>query len=136
MTEVITDEAPGKTDHVTVSRQIHHPIKQVWQVLVTGAGAEALLGQGARLGEKGHTWRSSAGTHGVVRSFHPLEQIRFSWHAGEDAPATIVEVRLSPVDEDQTLIELSQCHLYDGLSPEAAERRLEAALARIETDAF
>ena len=76
---------------VTVSRSVSQPIKQFWKLLVTREGAEALLGPGGELGDKGDSWHAADGTYGVIRSYHPLEQIRFSWHAAEEAPTTIVE---------------------------------------------
>lgn len=136
MTEVITEEADGKTNTVVVSRQVSHPIKKVWDVLMTGEGAEALLGPGATLGDKGHTWESTNGTHGAVRSFHPLEEIRFSWHASEDAPATWIDLRLRPAGDDATVLELAHTRLYDDLDRAEVERRLAAALARIDNDAL
>src|SRR5665647_3335964 len=90
MTELIESETKDTT--LVVSRAVSHPIKSVWTTLLSPAGMEALLGQGGQLGDKGDSWRAADGTYGVTRSFHPLEQIRFSWHKDEDSPRTLVLV--------------------------------------------
>ena len=72
---------------------------EVWQHLISPAGTEALLGDGARLGSKGEPWHAADGTHGVVRSYHPLEQIRVSWHPDEDGPLSMLDVQLHPEGE-------------------------------------
>ncbi|KGN36737.1 SRPBCC domain-containing protein [Knoellia subterranea] len=68
----------------------------VWTHLTSTAGAEALLGEGARFGSKGEPWRAGDGSHGVVRSFHPIEQVRVTWHPHEDGPLSMLDVQLSP----------------------------------------
>ena len=99
---------------VTVSRSVSQPVKEIWKLLVTREGAEALLGAGGELGDKGDSWHAADGTYGVIRSYHPLEQIRFSWHAAEEAPKTIVEVDLSASD-DGTRVEIRHEHIPDVL---------------------
>ncbi len=84
---------------VEVSRTIQASPDRVWQLMTSPTGSAALLGDGAVLGAKGETWRTADGPHGVVRSYHPLEQLRVSWHADDDAPASLVEVDLRPTGE-------------------------------------
>ncbi|HEX5969187.1 MAG TPA: SRPBCC domain-containing protein, partial [Intrasporangium sp.] len=43
---------------------------------------------------KGEPWHSADGPCGVLRSYHPLEQIRVSWHPHEDGPLSIVDLQL------------------------------------------
>ncbi|MBB2987096.1 SRPBCC family protein [Terracoccus luteus] len=88
---------------VHVSREVGAPVEQVWQHLISTAGTEALLGPGARLGGKGESWRSTDGPHGVVRSYHPIEQLRVSWHADDDAPASLVDLHLVDAGESTTV---------------------------------
>ena len=78
---------------------------QVWEHLISPAGTEALLGDGARLGNKGEPWHAADGTHGVVRSYHPLENVRVSWHPDEDGPLSMLDVQLHP-DGDGTRLDL------------------------------
>jgi uncharacterized protein YndB with AHSA1/START domain len=115
---------------VTVSRSVSQPVKEVWKLLVTREGAEALLGVGGELGDKGDSWHAADGTFGVVRSYHPLEQIRFSWHPAEETPPTIVEVDLS-ADDSGTRLEITQRHIPTYFDAAALTRRWEAALDRI-----
>jgi uncharacterized protein YndB with AHSA1/START domain len=89
---------------VEISRTIPAPPDQVWQLMTSAPGSAALLGEGAVLGGKGETWRTSEGPHGVVRSYHPLEQLRVSWHADDDAPASLVEMDLRPDGEGTQLV--------------------------------
>jgi uncharacterized protein YndB with AHSA1/START domain len=84
---------------VEVSRTIQASPDRVWQLMTSPIGSAALLGDGAVLGAKGETWRTAGGAHGVVRSYHPVEQLRVSWHADDDAPASLVEVDLRPTGE-------------------------------------
>lgn len=119
---------------VTVSRSVSQPVKEVWKLLVTREGAEALLGVGGELGDKGDSWHAADGTFGVVRSYHPLEQIRFSWHPAEETPPTIVEVDLS-VEEAGTRLEITHQHIPTYFDTAALARRWEAALDRLATAA-
>jgi uncharacterized protein YndB with AHSA1/START domain len=99
-------KSDGKTDlHVVeITRTIPASPDQLWQLMTSPPGAAALLGDGAVLGGKGETWRTSDGPHGVVRSYHPLEQLRVSWHADDDAPASVVEMDLRPDGEGTELV--------------------------------
>jgi uncharacterized protein YndB with AHSA1/START domain len=115
---------------VTVSRSVSLPVKDVWKLLATREGAEALLGQGGELGDKGDSWHAADGTFGVVRSYHPLEQIRFSWHAAEEAPKTIVEVDLA-ADEDGTKLEITHQNIPSYFDAAAISRKWESALERL-----
>ena len=134
MTELIESETKDTT--LVVSRAVSHPIKSVWNTLLSPAGMEALLGQGGQLGDKGDSWRAADGTYGVTRSFHSLEQIRFSWHKDEDSPRTIVDVHLISQDADSTLIEIRHEHVGTDLDPAELEQRWLAALDRISKDAL
>ncbi|MBN9105331.1 MAG: SRPBCC domain-containing protein [Propionibacteriaceae bacterium] len=115
---------------VTANRSVSQPIKEVWKLLVTREGAEALLGVGAELGDKGDSWHAADGTFGVVRSYHPLEQIRFTWHPAEDTPTTIVEVDLS-AEESGTRLEITHQHIPTYFDTAALARRWEQALDRL-----
>ncbi len=134
MTEQIETERADTT--VVVSKVVSHPLKSVWSVLMTKAGNEALLGPGGQLGGKGDNWEAEDGTYGVTRSFHPMEQIRFSWHQDADSPRTMVDLRLSAQGDDATLLEITQDHVGSGLDPARLQAHWEDALARIENDAL
>ena len=129
-TEVPTDRAQG-APVIQVSRVVPQPIDEVWQVLITAAGAEALLGSGAHLGGKGETWRSVDGSHGVVRSYHPMEQVRLSWHADEHAPATMVELHLTS-EGDGTRLGLRHEQIPEATPIQNLQQRWEDALGRID----
>ena len=115
---------------VTVSRSVSQPVKEIWKLLVTREGAEALLGAGGELGDKGDSWHAADGTFGVIRSYHPLEQIRFSWHAAEEAPKTIVEVDLSAA-EDGTRVEIRHDHIPLYYDATALTHKWEKALEKL-----
>ncbi len=115
---------------VTVSRSVSQPVKEIWKLLVTREGAEALLGAGGELGDKGDSWHAADGTYGVIRSYHPLEQIRFSWHAAEEAPKTIVEVDLS-ASEGGTTVEIRHEHIPTYFDANALTRKWEQALEKL-----
>ena len=90
---------------VHASHAVSAPPTQVWQHLVSPAGTEALLGDGARIGNKGEPWRASDGSYGVVRSIHPVEQVRVTWHPHDDGPLSMLDVQLHP-DGDSTRVEV------------------------------
>jgi uncharacterized protein YndB with AHSA1/START domain len=90
---------------VEIDTVLAHPVDHVWRVLTTNDGVQALLGSGARLGGKGEPWRADDGSHGVWRSYHPLEQVRVSWHADADAPRSLVDLHLAP-EGDSTRVSL------------------------------
>jgi uncharacterized protein YndB with AHSA1/START domain len=127
---------PGKTQGsgaptVRASRAVQAPLVHVWEVLVSPAGAEALLGEGATLGGKGEPYHCADGTGGVVRSYHPLEQLRVSWHPTPDGPPSIVEVDLRADGDGATRLDLSQDHLADGVDADDLGRRWHAGLERL-----
>ena len=119
---------------VKISRSVSKPVKEIWRLLATREGAEALLGPGGELGDKGDSWHAADGTYGVVRSFHPLEQIRFSWHAAEDAPKTIVEIDLASSGEG-TLVEIRHENIPSYFDVAALTRKWESALEKLEAAA-
>lgn len=125
-------EGPDTADQhppvVQVSRSVAAPLTHVWEVLVSDSGAQALLGEGARLGAKGEPYRTADGVNGVLRSYHPLEQLRVSWHENPDAPASVVEVDLRADGEDCTVLDLKQEHLHATSDVEALSARWSAAL--------
>lgn len=116
---------------VEIRRSVSQPLKQVWKTLACREGAEALLGPGAELGDKGDSWQAADGTFGVIRSYHPLEQIRFSWHVAEDAPKTIVEVDLVAEGDNQTSIEVRHQHVPAYFDTAALTHRWERALEKL-----
>lgn len=115
---------------VKVTRTISAPVLRVWETLVGPAGAEALLGTGAHLGSKGQSWQSEEGHRGVVRSYHPMEQLRFSWHESADAPNSLVAIDLRP-DGDATAVDLEHDRVSGDVA--AAEQRWHRALERFES---
>jgi uncharacterized protein YndB with AHSA1/START domain len=127
--DISADSARGASV-LEVSRAMPQRVDKVWEVLITPAGAEALLGKGAQLGGKGEPWRSVDGTHGVVRSYHPMEQVRLSWHSDEQAPATLVELHLLPEGEG-TRLSLRYEEVEDSAVSENLRQRWGDALGRI-----
>ncbi|MGC4152702.1 MAG: SRPBCC domain-containing protein [Propionicimonas sp.] len=134
----MTDQGAGDTlanavgTTVTVSRSVSKSPKSVWKFLVTREGAETLLGPGGELGDKGDSWRADDGTFGVIRSYHPLEQIRFSWHAAEEAPKTIVDVHLVSGGENETTVEIRHEAIPRYFDAKALTQRWEAVLTKLE----
>lgn len=120
------DAATASQPGVRVVRTLAAPVADVWRALVSPGGAEALLGPGASFGGKGEPWRSEDGPSGVLRSYHPLEQLRWSWHETPDAPASIVELDLSD-DGGGTRVDLR----HDGVEPATYEPRWSEALDRL-----
>ncbi len=84
---------------------VQAPVERVWEHLISPDGTEALLGDGARLGNKGEPWHAVDGSYGVVRSYHPLEQVRVTWHPHEDGPLSMLDVQLRP-DGDGTRVDV------------------------------
>jgi len=130
-------EPTGKTEaplEVRVSRAVPATVTHVWEVLVSPIGSQALLGAGAVLGAKGEPYHCADGTSGVLRSYHPLEQLRVSWHQTPDSPPSIVELDLRP-DGDGTVLDLTHNHLSEGTDPGGLHQRWEAALDAVEAAA-
>lgn len=133
MTDQKAGEPLGESQDTTVvvSRSVSQSVQDVWKALVTPQGSEALLGPGGFLGDKGHTWQAEDGTYGVVRSFHPLEQIRFSWHATDEAPKTVVDLHLVSRGEDETVLEIRHEQIPGDADSDEIARRWEGALAKL-----
>jgi hypothetical protein len=132
----MNDQAQGDTlvnpvdTTVSVSRSVSKSVQDMWKLLATREGAEALLGVGGELGDKGDSWHAGDGTFGVVRSYHPSEQIRFSWHAAEEAPKTIVEVDLA-ADGTGTMLNIVHQQIPHYYDVNALTLRWERALERL-----
>lgn len=133
MTDQIAGETPAASSDTTVvvQRSVSQPVKEVWRLLATPAGAEALLGEGGVLGDKGDSWHAADGTFGVVRSYHPLQQIRFSWHADDAAPKSLVDLHLTTQDDDSTVVEIRHENIPDDLDTTAITQHWESALDRL-----
>jgi uncharacterized protein YndB with AHSA1/START domain len=129
-TQSTAEESLTDPNAVRVSRSVSAAPEHVWECLCARDGTEALLGPGASLGSKGESWRSEEGTHGVVRSYHPLEQIRVSWHEAEDDPPGLIDLHLLP-DGDGTRLDLVHERLSDSADTGALRSRWEAALERL-----
>lgn len=127
-TEVAGD--PSGATAVEVSAVVPQSVERVWQLMTTQEGIEALLGPGATLGGKGEPWHCVDGSHGVVRSYHPMEQVRVSWHADEHAPSSLVELDLQP-DGDGTRVDLRHEHLPDAAAAASLRTRWAGALERL-----
>ena len=125
--EADLDGSPSAGVHSTLT--VSAPVEQVWQHLISARGTQALLGPQVTLGNKGESWRSADGPHGVVRSYHPLEQVRVSWHRDHDGPLSIVDLQLKP-DGDGTRVDLY--HEGEGIAEDGAgdKSRWDAALER------
>ena len=115
---------------VEVSRTVDAPVAHVWETLISREGAAALLGEGAEIGGKGEPWHSTDGTSGVVRSYHPQEQLRVSWHRSMDAPATLVEIDLSGEGE-RTQLDLRHEKLDDPSLRDHLRQHWTTALDRL-----
>lgn len=131
MSEQNQSDPTGETADTTVavSRVVSGSLKETWRRIVTVEGAETILGEGGVLGDKGDSWRSSDGSHGVIRTFHPLEQLRFTWHASEDSPGVLVDMRVKPASDDETEIDLRIDNVPAELDAAAVQSRWERVLA-------
>lgn len=128
-------EENTETKTVRVTRVVEHPLNSIWEALMTPEGNQLLLGEGGQLGFKGENWQANDGTYGITRSFHPLEQIRFSWHAQEDAPMTMVDLQLRASGEDATELNIAHERLPQDADATAFEQRWSAVLDQIGTHA-
>lgn len=123
--------APVEGEHIVrISRTADVSLNKVWQVLSTPAGTAALLGDGAILGGKGEPWHAKDGSHGVVRSYHPLEQIRVSWHESADDPAHLVDLHLAG-DNSSTRLDITHDRVGADADDAAIEDRWSQALERV-----
>jgi len=130
-------QSVGKTDGplaVQVSRRAAAVATHVWEVLVSPTGSQALLGEGAVLGAKGEPFHCADGSSGFVRSYHPLEQLRVSWHETPDSPPSIVELDLR-ADGTRTVLELRHDRILDEDQKDRLEQRWADALGRLAVQA-
>ena len=125
----IAEDTEAK-DVVELETRVAKPLEQVWGSMVNPSGVEALFGEGVTVGDKGDPWRAADGTSGVTRSYHAGEQIRLSWHADDDAPATLVDVRFR-ADGDSTIVSLRHENLPDDADREALKARWAGNLERL-----
>jgi uncharacterized protein YndB with AHSA1/START domain len=111
--------AAEKDQNVHVHLTVRAPVGVVWEALVSPKGTATWLGEGAVLGDKGQSYHCADGTVGVVRSFHPLEQLRLSWHQQVDVEPSLIEIDVA-VEGAGTSLRL----WHDGL-PEADREKMQ-----------
>ncbi|MBK7723134.1 MAG: SRPBCC domain-containing protein [Austwickia sp.] len=128
--EAEVEAAAQTADAIEVVQHVPRPLSEVWVRLTQRDGIEALLGEGAMLGAKGDPWHASDGTRGVTRSYHPEQQVRVSWHADDQAPATVVDLQMRTEGEG-TLLTLRHEHLTPEMDREALVARWDAAMHRM-----
>jgi uncharacterized protein YndB with AHSA1/START domain len=122
-TPVQVDADVTATQHdqnVQIHLRMPAPVGAVWEALVSPQGTGTWLGEGAVLGDKGQSYHCADGTAGVVRSFHPLEQLRLSWHRNAETEPSLIEIDLA-VDGAGTSVRL----WHDGL-PESERPAMQA----------
>jgi uncharacterized protein YndB with AHSA1/START domain len=124
------DESGGWEAGVRASLTVGAPVAQVWEHLISPSGIEALLGDGARLGNKGEPWQAADGSFGVVRSYHAVEEVRVTWHPHEDGPLSMLDVQLHP-EGDGTRLDVF--HEGRGIAddPRGDRQHWEEALGRV-----
>lgn len=122
-----TDDAPSG---LRTSISVPAPAGRVWEHLVSAAGTQALLGEGALVGGKGEPWHAADGSYGVVRSIHPLEQLRVTWHPREDGPLSMLDVQLRPEGE-ATVVDLFHEGLGISGDPQGDKSHWDDALGRL-----
>jgi uncharacterized protein YndB with AHSA1/START domain len=120
----------GTDEGVRASISVTAPPAQVWQHLTSTRGTEALLGDGARLGSKGESWHANDGTYGVVRSWHPTEQIRVTWHPDEAGPTSMRDLHVLP-DGEATRLELVHAGGPSAADGPGSQRAWQDALGRV-----
>jgi uncharacterized protein YndB with AHSA1/START domain len=129
--DTVPDESDseGPEAGVRAGMTVQAPVAQVWQHLISPDGTTALLGDGARIGNKGEPWHADDGSYGVVRSYHALEQVRVTWHPYQDGPLSMLDVQLHP-DGDATKVEVF--HEGRGIAddPRADVQHWDEALGR------
>lgn len=125
--ETDTEDAPsGLRASITVPA----PAGRVWEHLISPTGTQALLGDGAVLGSKGERWHASDGSYGVVRSYHPVEQLRVTWHPREDGPLSMLDVQVH-AEGDQTTLDLYHEGLGISGDPQGDKAHWDEALGRV-----
>ena len=117
-------------DAIEVVQHVARLLGEIWARLTQREGIEAFLGEGAMLGTKGDPWRAVDGTYGVLRSYHPEQQIRVSWHADEHSTNTLVDLQMAAEGEG-TLLTLRHENLTDNLDRAELTRRWDEALHRL-----
>ncbi len=130
MTTELSGDALAKSDgaDIVVCRSASASIKDIWKALVSPEGEKALLGEGGQLGDKGEDWHANDGTFGVIRSYHPLEEIRFTWYAAEEAPRTIVTLHLNAAPDGGTTVEIRHEQVPSYFDKAALAQRWETFL--------
>jgi uncharacterized protein YndB with AHSA1/START domain len=109
--EAAQNDQPSQDDQLVHLRlRLDAPVGAVWQALVSPEGTATWLGEGAVLRDKGQSYQCADGSAGVVRSFHPLEQLRLTWHPRMDVESSLIEIDLD-VDHAGTSLRL----WHDGL---------------------
>src|SRR5690349_3513273 len=95
--DTVPDDADTEPEAgVRAAVSVPAPVAAVWQHLISSDGTTALLGDGARIGNKGEPWRAADGSYGGVRSYHALERGRVTWHPHEEGGRRMLDVRLHP----------------------------------------
>ncbi|HEY5879100.1 MAG TPA: SRPBCC domain-containing protein [Nakamurella sp.] len=105
---------------IGVSRTVDIPLERIWDILVSGEGTRTWLGDGVNLpAERGTTYRTTDGTAGEIRSFHPNDRVRLTWRPDDWDHESIVQVTVSSRG-GRTVVRFHQERLAD---PDERERQ-------------
>ena len=99
-------------------RTVSAPIEPVWDYLI-GRGLPQWLGETV-LGNKGESYETADGVHGVVRSFHALDRLRVTWQRPGDAHDSTVEVAVTPGATGTTIT-----FTHERLADAAEQKRMQ-----------
>lgn len=105
--------------NIGVSRTLPFPREVVWAAIMSPEGVALWLGEGATL-VKGERYETIEGTVGEVRSLHPFDRVRLTWHPRDWDHESTVQVAIS-ASGAKTVLRFHQERL-DGPEERARQR--------------
>ncbi len=116
---------------IGVSRTVHQPLGEVWDLLTGPVGSSIWLGAGVAFpAEPGEGYETTAGTTGEVRSYQERRRIRLTWHPADWSHDSTVQITLQPTPSG-TSIRFHQDRLADAAERERQRDHWRAVLDRI-----
>lgn len=122
----------GKTKdvgfQVGVRRTVPIDYREAWQLVTSGDGLQAWLGDAPPLAfEEGETYELGDGATGEIRVFAPESHVRLTWQPGDWPRPSTIQVRV--IDKgDRSVIAFHQEHLPDTDARENRKAHFKDAL--------
>jgi uncharacterized protein YndB with AHSA1/START domain len=105
---------PQSQHHVSVSVVLSAPLAKAWSAWADAAELGHWFSPGAKQDFRvGGRYENADGDHGAFLAIEPERRIRFTWEQVAHHSGSEVELRFTPISEDETEVDLLHENLFN-----------------------